>query len=73
MSFVSNPIYVLGVLSFMVILSIYAGKTKLGKQFGAALLVILFTAVVANQTASDCTVSFLTISLLSLSSIYYLT
>jgi uncharacterized membrane protein len=48
MSFVSNPIYVLGVLSFMVILSIYAGKTKLGKQFGAALLVILFTAVVAN-------------------------
>ena len=48
MSFVSNPIYVLGMLSFMVILSIYAGKTKLGKQLGAALLVILFTAVIAN-------------------------
>ena len=48
MSFVSNPIYVLGMLSFMVILSIYAGNTKLGKQLGAALLVILFTAVIAN-------------------------
>ncbi|MAD29519.1 MAG: hypothetical protein CMC00_00625 [Flavobacteriaceae bacterium] len=32
----------------MIILSIYIGKTKLGKQFGAALLVILFTAVIAN-------------------------
>tara|TARA_A100001011_G_scaffold64900_1_gene65654 strand:+ start:24893 stop:26029 length:1137 start_codon:yes stop_codon:yes gene_type:complete len=48
MSFVSNPIYVLGMLSFMVILSIYAAKTKLGKNLGAALLVILFTAVIAN-------------------------
>ena len=48
MSFITNPIYVLGVLSLMVLLSIHAGKTKLGKQFGAALLVILFTAVVAN-------------------------
>ena len=48
MSFVSNPIYVLGMLSLMIILSIYIGKTKLGKQFGAALLIILFTAVIAN-------------------------
>ena len=48
MPFVSNPIYVLGMLSLMVILSIYIGKTKLGKQLGAALLVILFTAVIAN-------------------------
>ena len=48
MSFVSNPIYVLGMLSLMIILSIYIGKTKLGKQFGAALLVIIFTAVIAN-------------------------
>ena len=57
MSFVSNPIYVLGMLSLMIILSIYIGKTKLGKQFGAALLVILFTAVIANlkliPSASD--------------------
>jgi len=48
MSFVSNPIYVLGMLSLMIILSIYIGKTKLGKQFGAALLIILFTAIIAN-------------------------
>ena len=32
----------------MVILSDYAAKTKLGKKLGIALLVILFTAVVAN-------------------------
>jgi len=48
MNFISNPIYVLSVLCFMVILAVYAGKTKFGKQFGAALLVILFTAVIAN-------------------------
>ena len=48
MEFTSNPIYVLAVLCLMVILSVYAGKTKFGKQFGAALLVILFTAVLAN-------------------------
>jgi uncharacterized membrane protein len=57
MPFVYNPIYVLGMLSLMVILSIYIGKTRLGKQFGAALLVILFTAVIANlkliPSASD--------------------
>jgi uncharacterized membrane protein len=48
MNFISNPIYVLAVLCFMVILAVYVGKTKFGKQFGAALLVILFTAVIAN-------------------------
>ena len=48
MDFITNPIYVLAVLCFMVILAIYAAKTKFGKQFGAALLVILFTAVIAN-------------------------
>ena len=48
MSFISNPIYVLSVLCLMVILAVYAGKTKFGKKFGAALLVILFTAVFAN-------------------------
>ena len=49
MNFITNPIYVLSVLCLMVILSVYAGKTKIGKQLGgAALLVILFTAVVAN-------------------------
>ena len=49
MNFITNPIYVLSVLCLMVILSVYAGKTKIGKQLGgAALLVILFTAVIAN-------------------------
>ena len=48
MEFTSNPIYVLTVLCLMVILAVYASKTKYGKQFGAALLIILFTAVIAN-------------------------
>ena len=49
MEIITNPIYVLSILCFMVILSVYAGNTKIGKQLGgAALLVILFTAVVAN-------------------------
>jgi uncharacterized membrane protein len=48
MNFITNPIYVLAVLCFMVILAVYAGKTKFGKQFGAALMVILFTALLAN-------------------------
>jgi len=43
-----NPIYVLTVLALMVLLSLYAAKTKWGKPFGAALLVIVFTAVIAN-------------------------
>ena len=49
MEIITNPIYVLSILCFMVILSVYAGKTKIGKRLGGtALLVILFTAVVAN-------------------------
>ena len=48
MSFIENPVYVLGVLCLMVILADYISKTKMGKKLGAALLVILFTAVVAN-------------------------
>lgn len=48
MAFIENPMYVLGVLCLMVILSVYAGKTKWGGKVGAALLVILFTAVLAN-------------------------
>lgn len=48
MSFTSNPVYVLVVLCLMVILSVYASQTKYGKPLGAALLVILFTAIVAN-------------------------
>lgn len=48
MDFISNPIYVLSILCLMVILAVYAAKTKFGKKWGAALLVILFTAVLAN-------------------------
>ncbi|WP_250149140.1 DUF819 domain-containing protein [Flagellimonas sp. 389] len=44
----ANPVYVLTVLCLMVILSFYAGRTKWGKPMGAALLVIVFTAIVAN-------------------------
>ena len=48
MGFINNPIYVLTVLSLVVILGVYVGKTKLGKHLGAALLIIIFTAVLAN-------------------------
>lgn len=57
MSFTSNPIYVLAILCLMTILAVIAGKSRWGKPLGAALLVILFTAVVANlkliPSASD--------------------
>lgn len=49
MDFIENPVYVFGVLCLMVIMAVYTAKTKLGKKFGAALLVILFTAVIANS------------------------
>ena len=48
MTFVEHPIYVLAVLCLMVILSVYAANTKWGSKVGPALLVILFTAVLAN-------------------------
>ncbi len=48
MHFTENPVYVLGILCLMVLASIYAGKTNLGKKVGPALLVILFTAILAN-------------------------
>jgi uncharacterized membrane protein len=48
MDFIINPVYVLSTLGLMVLLAVYAGKTKWGKPFGSALLVILFTAVLAN-------------------------
>jgi uncharacterized membrane protein len=48
MAFVENPLYVGTVLCAMVVLAMYAAKTKIGKQLSAALLVILFTAVLAN-------------------------
>lgn len=57
MKILTDPIYVLTVLCLMVILAVYAGKSRFGSKFGAALLVIVFTAVVANlgliPSASD--------------------
>ncbi len=48
MSFTSNIIYVLAVLFLMLILASQVAKTKWGKQVGASLLVIVFTAIAAN-------------------------
>lgn len=48
MTFIENPVYVLAILCLMVLLSIQAAKTKLGGKLSAALLVIVFTAVLAN-------------------------
>ncbi|MEP3208871.1 MAG: DUF819 family protein [Maribacter sp.] len=48
MNFIENPIYVLAILCLMVLLSMQAAKTKLGGKLSAALLVIVFTAVLAN-------------------------
>ncbi|GAB5474663.1 MAG: DUF819 family protein [Maribacter sp.] len=48
MSFIENPIYVLAVLCLMVLLSMQAAKTRLGGKLSAALMVIIFTAVLAN-------------------------
>lgn len=48
MTFIENPTYVLFVLCTMVVLAYYAAKTKLGGKFGVALLVIVFTAIIAN-------------------------
>ena len=48
MDIIRNPIYVISILTLSVILAVYIGKTKTGKQFGPALIVILITAVLAN-------------------------
>ena len=48
MTFLENPVFVLAVLCMMVLLSVQFEKTNWGKKVGAALLVILFTAVLAN-------------------------
>lgn len=48
MNFLSDPVYVLGVLCLLVIAASYAGKTTFGRKLGAALIVIVFAAVLAN-------------------------
>lgn len=48
MSILHDPVYVLGVLCLLVIVSTYVAKTRFGKKLGTALIVIVFTAVLAN-------------------------
>lgn len=48
MAFLEHPVYVLSMLALMVLCAVHAEKTKWGKPLGAALLAIVFTAVVAN-------------------------
>ncbi len=48
MDFTTDPIYVLALLCLTIILAETAAKTKFGKQFGTALIVILFAAILAN-------------------------
>ena len=48
MVLLQNPIYVAAVLALLVLLALYAEKTRWGKPLGAALLVIVFTAILAN-------------------------
>ena len=48
MDFTTDPVYVLLILCLLVVLAETAAKTRFGKQFGTALIVILFTAVLAN-------------------------
>lgn len=48
MSILHDPVYVLGILCLLVIVSTYVAKTRFGKKLGTALIVIVFTAVLAN-------------------------
>ncbi len=48
MNFTDNPVYVLTILSLTIVLGVYMAKTQFGKKFGAALIIILLTAVLAN-------------------------
>ena len=48
MNFTNDPVYVLTILCLAIVLGIYLAKTQLGKKFGAALIIILLTAILAN-------------------------
>lgn len=48
MALLEHPVYVLSLLCLLVLLAVLAEKTKWGKPLGAALLAIVFTAVIAN-------------------------
>lgn len=48
MNFINDPVYVLVILCLVIVLGVYAAKTTFGKKFGAALIIILLAAVLAN-------------------------
>ena len=48
MNFTDDPAYVLTILSLAIVLGVLIAKTQLGKKFGAALIIILLTAILAN-------------------------
>ena len=48
MNFIHDPVYVLVILCLVIVLGVYAAKTTFGKKFGAALIIILLAAVLAN-------------------------
>ena len=48
MNFADDPAYVLTILSLAIVLGVFMAKTQLGKKFGAALIIILLTAILAN-------------------------
>tara|TARA_X000001036_G_scaffold162932_1_gene154580 strand:+ start:1649 stop:2791 length:1143 start_codon:yes stop_codon:yes gene_type:complete len=48
MTFINNPIYVLMILCLVIVLGVYTAKTEFGGKFGAALIIILLAALLAN-------------------------
>lgn len=49
MTFTANPIYVLGFLCLLVIISEWLAKQRVGKNMGSALIVIILGAIAANS------------------------
>lgn len=49
MTFTTNPIYVLGFLCFLVIISEWLAKQRVGKNMGTALIIIILGAIAANS------------------------
>lgn len=59
MNFIFNPLYTLAVLCLLIYIGMRLGKTRRGKSFGAALIIIVLGAIAANlgiiPTASNST------------------
>ena len=48
MNFIDDPFYILTILSLAIVLGVIIAKTELGKKFGAALIIILLTAILVD-------------------------